>query len=200
MFTTANLAECSKTYFDSSPVYGHGSTYHSTYHTSGSTSACGGDTLVSGEIRVRGGFLGRKTVWVNIEVNHDWNLYSVYFLPIGADPVTGKHFIGEFFTDGSAQAVKPLRDCTSTPTPDCLSNPSSNTDISSMSIFNHGAGHFLFYSRGPIKRDDDGDGVYEWNTSDETSSGNCNNPQLWERNAVTSYVGYDMLQFIDVVL
>ena len=63
----AELAECGNTYFDSSPIYGVGGYYHSTYHTSGSTDACGGDTLFSGEVTVRRLGMFSTRVQVNIQ-------------------------------------------------------------------------------------------------------------------------------------
>ncbi len=151
-----------------------------------------GDNLVNGLIyvnkRPRPSF---HSVRVKIQGTHAFNLYSVYFLPVGGDPVTDKDFIGEFMTDASGNANTLVRDCSSTHTPHCLMTR-RGVNLNTVSGFSFSAaGQFLLYSRGPVKRDSDNDGTMDqWNTSDGTATGTFNNPILWGGS------GYDGVQFI----
>ena len=122
-----------------------------------------------------------------------WNLYSVYYLPIGGEPVTDKVFIGEFLTNGNGGRSAWINDCTATLTPTCFLTSSFTTrvDMNTLGFTIPASGQFLVYSRGISKLDTDGDGIYEtWKTSDNTASGTMNNPTLW------GGTGYDGVQFI----
>ena len=127
-----------------------------------------------------------------------WNLYSVYYLPIGADPCTEKVWIGEFYTNGVGRAKKKnVRACPSTsglikedgdPTPLCLNGlPAYNSDPCAL-IPSLEAGTFLYYSRGPVK-DSSGD----WNTIDKSMTTGLRNPTPWDWDGLDYF---DRTQFL----
>lgn len=153
---------------------------------------CGGDTLDNGTFTVRARpALSKEVMRVNIEGANVFNLYTVYFLPFGGSPCTDKVFVGEFATDFEGKSSGNLRDCggkgDATNTPNCVNgarSPGTIADISSLAV---NAGTFLVYSRGPWVRDDG-----SLNTSDGTTNGTFNNPELWGGNTGE----FDRIQFV----
>jgi len=185
------LCRCSEVGFDTSAVYGTGSSFHNTTHLDGQP-PCAGDDLTEGVINV---CESNGKIRVKVVTNHDWNLYTVYWLRLGGHPVLDKIFIGEFYTeeDGTAD-FKLVRNGGSgsigDTTVDDLQDSSNDVDFYSAIGSSADAGNFLLYSRGPIIRNGD------WNTNNGQSSGIVNNPELWNSMPDGGYAG---VQFIDCV-
>jgi len=113
------------------------------------TGVCGGDNLAQGQINIKDG--GVVRVGVREALADPFNLYEVYWLPIGA-AVTDAVKVGNFATDCDGNAATSLKDIT---TPhDILHGALINmyTQVHDVS-----AGNFLVYSRGPSAFDYDGD-------------------------------------------
>ena len=177
--TRAQLVRCTDTNFESGF---YGQEYGPTYH--GSTNVCGGDPLDLGGIGIHVNFVRVITSGAN-----PFNLYAVYWLPIGGDPGADMVYVGSFLTDGNGDARTVLRDAA---TPRYLLSDAP-VDFLALVGANEGAGQFLVYSRGPYgSGDSDGDGRPDTlNTSDGTANGTFNNPVLWGGST-----GFDGVQFI----
>lgn len=191
----AQFAKCWDTFF-SYGIYGSAGSFLSTYHGPSGV-ACGGDPLTFGQFKViKSTSSGMPPFALKVTVRgaNPWNLYSVYYLPIGGDPVSDKVFVGEFMTNRLGNASRYVKDCSATLTPACLlSSSTTPADLSGIvSTYPSASGQFLVYSRGISKKDNDGDGIYEtWKTSDSTATGTLNNPTLWGTGS-----GYDGVQFL----
>jgi hypothetical protein len=118
---------------------------------------CGGDNLTQGQINIKDS--GVVRVGVREALADPFNLYEVYWLPIGA-ALTDAVKVGNFATDCDGNAATPLKDIT---TPDDVMHGapmSMYTQVGDVS-----AGNFLVYSRGPWALDDDGDcSINQFNT------------------------------------
>jgi len=148
---------------------------------------CGTDDLKFGRILLKkfGDGAKEKTLYVTLQgTNLPYNLFSIYFLPIGADACTEKVFVGNIMTDrhgNTGRNGKLLRDCGKNPWPACLNNKRSLTNA--VDPFDEGflpdVGFLFIYSRGISRMD----GV--WLTRDgsvgaaETPFGVLENRRLW---------------------
>jgi hypothetical protein len=113
------------------------------------TGTCGGDALTEGRIKLKDN--GTIQVGVKGALADPFNLYEVYWLPIGA-AVTSAIAVGHFGTDCHGHFNAQLRDIT---TPDDIRH-GPVTDIYTL-VGDTSAGNFLLYSRGPWAFDTDGD-------------------------------------------
>ena len=113
-----------------------------------STGTCGGDNITFGTINIAAG--GGMTVNVDNALADPFNLYELYWLPIGS-AVTSAIYVGAFGTDCSGDYNGPLRSITTGVS--VVSGPLTNfvTLVGAQS-----AGNFLIYSRGPWGFTDDG--------------------------------------------
>ncbi len=109
-------------------------------------SACGGDDLAMGRFTVLAG--GVVTTRVEGALADPFNLYEVYWLPIGAQ-VTSATLVGNFATDCNGAAATPLK-LISTPAQVLAGAPVNVMSLTGTTA----AGHFLVYSRGPWGFDD----------------------------------------------
>jgi hypothetical protein len=121
------------------------------------TGSCGEDDLTAGWIVLQDN--GRVHVNVQGALADPFNLYDVYWLPVGG-VVTDAIFVGNFATRCHGNRVATLREIT-TPQ-EGISGTVSNmfTKVGPTS-----AGNFLVYSRGPWAFDHNGDcTIDEYNT------------------------------------
>lgn len=160
---------------------------------------CGGDSFKSGrQIVYTSKGVCQMKVWLTGAESS--NLYSVYYLPIGADPCNEKVWIGEFLTNAAGRAKKRnVRACPSSsgtpaedgdPQPFCLNAgvmSAYNSDPCAL-IPSLEAGTFLYYSRGPVK-----DSSGNWNTIDGTSTTGLRNPTPWDWDGLEYF---DRTQFL----
>lgn len=175
----ADLLQCSITNFPNSPYFqSEAIAYH------GSTAnMCGGDPG-QGLIRIK-----PATNYIEIKMGtlaHTWNLYTVFWLPIGGVPdfaAGDLRYIGEFFTKGTAALIRwrTVRHNSAAmgTSPADLTNSAYSVDFTT-AVANHPeAGQFLLYSRGPVKTDPDSTGRLTWNTDDRSWSGTLVNVPMW---------------------
>ena len=149
----------------------------------GAPAICGGDPLTRGAVRSN----AAHHLMVYLEDTHPFNLYEVYFVPTGADPVTDRTLLGQVMTDcdgDAAQLIRPL----SRPIDLAAAAPARFDAL----VGTQESGELWFYSRGPYGSVDNGAcRPSVLNTSDGTASGTFNNPTLWGGMSL-----FDGLQFL----
>src|SRR6266511_906835 len=121
------------------------------------TGACGGDSLAEGHVNLMDGGLVR--LGVQEALADPFNLYEVYWMPIGA-AVAEAVRVGNFATDCYGNVLTLLRDIA---TPDDVTH---GTPVNMYTrVSNVSAGNFLVYSRGPWAFDYNGDcSIDQFNT------------------------------------
>lgn len=154
------------------PSFGHAATYqtdlvrctHTDYATNGGI--CGGDNLVSGSINVLNGKLmsGRVSVTVKGALAEPFNLYEVYWLPIGAASVDAI-YVGNFATDCNGDAKAAILKTINTPKQALNTGLGVKANLFT-AVGSMSAGNFILYSRGPWGDDTNGDCVADtYNTT-----------------------------------
>ena len=86
-----------------------------------SNNLCGSDDLAWGKITVRKSGKHRQ-LFASIAGVKPWHLYSIYYLPIGANPCSEKIFVGEVLSNYNGEVHKIIRNCGKNPWPTCLNN------------------------------------------------------------------------------
>ncbi|GIX47812.1 MAG: hypothetical protein KatS3mg131_2023 [Candidatus Tectimicrobiota bacterium] len=165
--TRQQLVPCSETHFEAGA---YGQYYGMMYH--GTDAVCGGDPLDRGDI----GIVAGRFIRASLVGAQPFNLYEVYWVPVGGDPTTTRVKVGNLLTDCNGNARGLLRDIVR-PADHRAAPP---VDITAR-VGNMAAGHFFVYSRGP----------WGWgsssscripdtlNTDDGTPTGTLVNPELW---------------------
>lgn len=146
----------------------------------GDLTLCGDDPITSGKLYMLKDSKGARRLKVNINGAKASTLYSIYYLPIGANPCSEKVLMSEFLTNKSGGYVQRLvRNCGKNPWPSCLNNWKSTTDAVDPYVELDGpeAGYFFFYSRGYSKELNSNN----WKTVDGTAYGALENPPLWDK-------------------
>ncbi len=122
-----------------------------TTFSSSSLGSCGGDALTTGSVALSGGNI---VVSVKGALADPFNLYEVYWLPIGM-PVTAAVLLDNFVTDCNGTAnkagLKPIAKGS-----DARTSVGVKTNIHTR-VGNSSAGNFLIYSRGPYAADTNAD-------------------------------------------
>lgn len=131
---------------------------------------CGGDNLTAGQIGISpGGVVGVK---VRGALADPFNLYEVYWLPIGSSVINAV-YVGNFATNCSGRANQPLKQIV---TPADVPGPGGALDINTL-VGSASAGNFLVYSRGPWATSTDADCAPEtFNTTVSPTDTDPNNP------------------------
>ncbi len=165
--TVYQVIPCDNTTFESgayglywAPLYGHSA-----------ANLCGGDPFDTGDLRIN----SAGEMIVRLRGVHEFNMYEVYWVPLGEDPVSFRTYVGNLLTDCNGDVQAKLREIT-TPAERLTG---TIVDIRT-EVGTYDSGQFYFYSRGPWGDTDDGS-CYPTNvnSSDGTDSGTLNNPVLW---------------------
>ena len=150
----------------------------------GTDQICAGDPMREGQVAIFG-FAGK--VEIKLKGVHANNLYEVYWLTLGADPADRIH-LGGVLSDSNGEVNDRIK-FLSSPS-DAATRPDSQ--LKSL-VGKREAGVFLLYSRGSYATATDSAGnITRYNTSDGTSTGSFNNPQLW--GGATNL--FDGIQFV----
>jgi hypothetical protein len=172
---------------DADVGYAYTDLFFAAYHNPATQTLCGGDPLSAGSVTLN----ASHGVVLQLQGAHPFNLYEVYFVPFGGDPVVDRVHLGGVTTDCNGDVHRTVR---------LLSRPidtvAGMAPSFSRRVGPSAAGAFFVYSRGPMGSIDNGacqPSVF--NTTSGLATGSFVNPTLWGGGA-----GYDGLQFISGVV
>jgi hypothetical protein len=172
---------------DADVGYAYTDLFFAAYHNPATQTLCGGDPLTRGSVTLN----ASHAIVLNLEGAHPFNLYEVYFVPFGGDPVTDRVHLGGVTTDCNGDVNRTVR---------LLNRPIDSVagvaPSFSRRVGPSAAGAFFVYSRGPMGSIDNGacqPSVF--NTTNGLATGSFANPTLWGGGS-----GYDGLQFISGVV
>jgi hypothetical protein len=172
---------------DADVGYAYTDLFFGAYHDPATQTLCGGDPLTSGSVTLN----ASHQVVLTLDAAQPFNLYEVYFVPFGGDPVTDRTHLGGVMTDCNGDVSRVVRE---------LNRPldvvAGLAPSFSRRVGPSAAGAFFVYSRGPMGWVDDGTcRPSVLNTVGGLATGAFANPTLWGGGA-----GYDGLQFISGVV
>lgn len=172
---------------DADVGYAYTDLFFAAYHNPATQTLCGGDPLTSGSVTLN----AAHGVVLNLQGAHPFNLYEVYFVPFGGDPVLDRVHLGGVTTDCNGDVNRTVR---------LLNRPLDSVagvaPSFSRRVGPSAAGAFFVYSRGSMGSIDNGSCQPSlFNTTNGLATGSFVNPTLWGGGA-----GYDGLQFISGVV